>query len=158
MTWVYFCAILSAVFAGLTAVLAKMGIPDGFSSNLATTIRVIILVPVLIAVVGVQGVIGQAWNLTTKNWIFLGLSALATGLSWLFYFYALARKDASWVAPIDKSSLVFTFLFAMLIGKETMTWQKGVACVLVLGAIGVMMIEPKQEQPKLGAVTQTTTK
>jgi transporter family protein len=157
MTWVYFCAVLSAVFAGLTAVLAKMGL-EGISSNLATTIRVIMLVPLLIGVVAVQGVIGQAWTLTARNWIFLGLSALATGLSWLFYFYALSQKDATWVAPIDKTSLVFTFLFAMMIGKETMTWQKSVACVLVLGAMGVMLLEPKPMKPAMTTVTASAEK
>lgn len=139
MAWVYVCAVLSAVFAGLVAILAKIGL-EGISSNLATTIRVLMLAPLLCGVVLVQGVGGQVWKLTSTNWLYLFLSAVATGLSWLFYFYALSRRDATWVAPIDKTSLFFTFILGVMILHEQVTWQKVVASALVLAAMFVMLI------------------
>jgi len=81
------------------------------------------------------------WRVTNKQWLFLLVSGAATGISWLFYFFALSKADATAVAPIDKSSMLFTFLFAMIFLGEALTWQKSVAAILILGALGVMMIK-----------------
>jgi transporter family protein len=156
MTKIYLFAVLSAVFAGLTSVLAKAGL-EGISSNLATTIRVIMLVPLLLILISVQGVWGQVGQLTQTNWLFLFLSAIATGLSWLFYFWALARQDATWVGPIDKSSLLFTMIFAFFFLGENLNWQKIVASLLVLAALGVMLIPSESKastQPSTNAAAE----
>jgi bacterial/archaeal transporter family protein len=145
MDWVYFCALLSAVFAGLVAILSKIGL-EGVNSNLATTVRVLMLAPLLCALVAYQGTAGQVLKFTSKNWLFLFLSAVATGLSWLFYFFALSKRDAIWVAPIDKSSLAFTFILGVLILHEKVTWQNLTATVLVLAALAVTLVPSKPGQ------------
>ena len=109
-SWLYW-AILSAIFAGLTAIFAKIGI-QGVDSDLATLIRTTIIIVVLAAFVAYTGKWSNPFALSSKTWLFLSLSALATGASWVCYFRALKLGDASKVAPIDKLSLVLVAVFA----------------------------------------------
>jgi transporter family protein len=108
--WFYW-AILSAIFAALTAIFAKIGI-QGVDSDLATLIRTVIIMVVLAAFVAYAGKWSSPLQLSTKTWLFLVLSGLATGASWVCYFRALKLGPASQVAPIDKFSLVLVALFA----------------------------------------------
>ena len=107
----FFWAVLSAVFAALTAIFAKVGI-RGVDSDLATLIRTAIIILVLAAFVGFTGKWSDPFALPAKTWVFLGLSALATGASWVCYFRALQIGEASQVAPVDKLSVVLVALFA----------------------------------------------
>jgi len=133
MTWLHW-ALLSALFAGLTAVLAKVGVKD-VDANLATAIRttVILVFAWLIAL------IGNAPSLATvprKAWLFLVLSALATGASWLCYFRALQLGEASRVAPIDKLSVVVAMVLAVVFLHEPLTWRHWVGGgLIVCGAV-----------------------
>jgi transporter family protein len=117
--WVIF-ALLSALFAALTAILAKIGIQD-VNSNVATAIRTIVVLIMSWAVVFITGKHNEALNIGHKNLLFLGLSGIATGLSWLCYFRALQIGEASKVIPIDKFSLVIGMVLAFVILKETIT-------------------------------------
>ena len=136
MQW-YIAAILSAVFAALTSILAKIGIKD-VNSNLATAIRTSFVLMITWGIAFWQSDVGGIGNISKHSWLFLILSAIATGLSWVFYFYALKIGEASKVAPIDKMSLVLTVLFAALILGEKITWAKAIGVVLMTG--GVLMI------------------
>lgn len=109
-SWFYWAA-LSAVFAALTAIFAKIGI-QGVDSDLATLIRTAIIIVVLSAFVWFAGKWSNPFALSSKTWLFLGLSGLATGASWVCYFRALQVGDASKVAPVDKFSLVLVAIFA----------------------------------------------
>lgn len=113
-------AILSAVFAALTSILAKIGI-EGINSNLATAIRTAVVLIMAWGIVFITGVQNQVVNINQKSWIFLVLSGIATGLSWLCYYKALQIGDASKVVPIDKFSIVITMVLAFVILKETVT-------------------------------------
>ncbi|HNW78626.1 MAG TPA: EamA family transporter, partial [Candidatus Competibacteraceae bacterium] len=108
--WFYW-ALLSAVFAALTAIFAKIGI-QGVDSDLATLVRTAIIMIVLSAFVWFTGKWSSPFTLPARTWLFLGLSGLATGASWVCYFRALQIGDASKVAPVDKLSLVLVALFA----------------------------------------------
>jgi transporter family protein len=110
-SWFYW-AVLSAVFAALTAIFAKIGI-QGINSDLATLVRTAIVILVLSAFVWFTGKWSNPFALSSKTWIFLTLSGLATGASWVCYFRALQIGDASKVAPIDKLSLVLVAVFAL---------------------------------------------
>ena len=114
--WKYY-ALLSAVFASLTALLAKVGV-RGIDSNLATAIRVSVVLPLVWGMVLLTGAMKGIRDLSGHNWLFLCLSGMATGLSWLFYFKALQMGDVSKVAPIDKLSVALTiFLSILLLGE-----------------------------------------
>ncbi|NLJ90517.1 MAG: EamA family transporter [Clostridiales bacterium] len=115
--WFIF-ALLSAVFAALTSILAKIGI-EGINSNLATAIRTIVVLVMAWAIVFITGSYGQIANISKKSWIFLTLSGIATGLSWLCYYKALQIGEASKVVPVDKFSVVITIVLAFLILQET---------------------------------------
>lgn len=115
-------AILSAIFAALTAIFAKIGIKN-VDSNLATAIRTCVILFITWGIVIVGNDLGSIKNLTKTNWFFLILSGVATGCSWLFYFKALQLGDASKVAPIDKMSVVITILLSFLILKEPVSWK-----------------------------------
>ena len=141
MSAAFVCALLGAIFAALVTIFAKVGL-NGVNSNLATTVRVIMLAPLLCGLVMFQGTSGQIWTFTQKNWLFLFLSAIATGLSWLFFFYALSQKQATFVGPIDKSSLAFTFILAVMFLHEKITWQDLASTVLVLAALGISLTKP----------------
>lgn len=113
-------ALLGAVFAAITSILAKIGI-EGVNSNLATAIRTVVVLIFAWGLVLIDGSAKGLPALTTKTWIFLGLSGVATGLSWLFYFRALQLGKASAVVPIDKLSLVLSVILAVWILREKMT-------------------------------------
>lgn len=110
-------AILSALFAALTAIFAKIGVKD-VDSNLATAILTAVIIIITWGIVIASNKLGDIKDLTRNSWTFLILSGVATGLSWLFYFKALQMGEASKVAPIDKLSVVFTIILAFLILKE----------------------------------------
>lgn len=125
--WAVF-AFFSAFFAALTSIFAKIGI-DGVNSNLATAIRTFVVLIVAWGIVCFTGVSRQIPDITRKSWIFLILSGLTTGASWLFYYRALQAGSASKVVPIDKFSLVFTVIMAYFILGEALTWK------VILGVI-----------------------
>ena len=135
MWWVY--ALLSAVFAAAVAILAKIGIA-GVDSNLATAIRTVVILIFAWGIVLFQGHFSDLKSLSQKTIIFLVLSGIATGLSWLFYFRALQLGTASKVAPIDKLSLVFTIILAGLILGEKITLQTILGALLMV--IGTLLI------------------
>jgi transporter family protein len=117
--WVIY-ALLSAIFAALTSILAKIGIQD-INSNLAVAIRTIVVLIMAWAIVFFSGKHNDIVNIGQKNMVFLILSGLATGLSWLFYYKALQMGEASKVIPIDKFSLVIGMVLAFIVLKETIT-------------------------------------
>ena len=125
-------AFLSAIFAALTSILAKIGIKD-VNSNLATAIRTVVILIFAWGIVFFQGTGKEIGSISRNSLLFLVLSGLATGLSWLFYFRALQIGEASKVVPIDKLSLVLTIIFAMIFLKEKVSLQ------IFLGA-GLMTI------------------
>ncbi len=130
MSWVAW-AVLSAVFAGITAVLAKVGVED-VESNLATAIRTAVIL-VLTWTIALASVPSGAWVVPSRRTlVFLVLSGIATGLSWLCYFRALQLGEASRVAPIDKLSVVFVIVLSFLFLREPLTWQKAVGGVLIV--------------------------
>lgn len=128
-------ALGSAVFAALTAIFAKVGI-EGVDSNLATAIRTLVVLVMAWAIVLVTGVQGGLASISAKSWVFLVLSGLATGASWLCYYRALQLGQASLVVPIDKLSLVITLVLAVVLLREQLTARGVVGAVLVtVGAI-----------------------
>ncbi len=139
--WVLF-AFGSAFFAGITAVLAKCGIRKT-DSNVATAIRTIVVLVFSWLMVWMVGSAPTVTALSAKTWIFLILSGLATGASWLCYFRALQLGDVNKVVPIDKSSTVLTILLALIFLGERITWLK-VAAVLLIGVGTFLMIEKKE--------------
>ncbi|GHV51364.1 membrane protein [Bacteroidia bacterium] len=136
--WKYY-AILSAVFAALTAIFAKIGVKN-IDSNLATAIRTCVILLITWGIVFVGNSLNGIKGLTKMNWIFLILSGAATGLSWLFYFKALQQGEASKVAPIDKLSVVFTIFLSFIILKETVSWKVILgACLIAAGSLVILM-------------------
>lgn len=134
MSWLIF-AFLSSIFAALTSILAKIGIKD-INSNLATAIRTIVILLFAWGIVFAQGTYKQLNQIPKFTLLFLILSGLATGLSWIFYFKALQIGQASKVVPIDKLSLVFTIILATIILKEKLTLQVGIGAILMtIGSI-----------------------
>ena len=136
--WLLF-AILSAVFAAATAILAKIGI-DGVDSNLATAIRTIVVLALAWGMVFLTNSAGGISSISTRSWIFLILSGLATGASWLCYFYAIKIGYVSKVVPIDKCSLVLTIIFAVIFLGEALTWKTVVGSILLLSGALVMVL------------------
>jgi transporter family protein len=133
MTWLLW-ALLSALFAGLTAILAKIGVKD-VDSNLATAIRTTVILVFAWSVAFARTNLDLA-AVTRKTWVFLILSGLATGASWLCYFRALQLGEASKVAPIDKLSVVVAIVLAAVFLHESMTWHHWVGgSLIVIGAI-----------------------
>ena len=127
--WFVF-ALLSAVFAALTSILAKVGI-DGVNSNLATAIRTVVVVIMAWGMVFLTNVQSGISAISRKSWIFLILSGLATGASWLCYYRALQMGEASKVVPIDKLSVVITLVLAFVFLHETFTMKSLIGCVLI---------------------------
>lgn len=127
--WLLF-AILSAVFAALTSILAKVGI-DGVNSNLATAIRTVVVVIMSWGMVFLTHAQTGLASIERKSWIFLILSGLATGASWLCYYKALQLGDASKVVPIDKLSVVITLVLAFVFLHEEFTAKSFIGCVLI---------------------------
>lgn len=130
-------ALLAAVFAALTAIFAKVGI-QGVDSDFATLIRTLIIVFVLFVIVWFSGKWQNPFELSGKTWLFLSLSALATGASWLCYFRALQIGDASKVAPVDKFSLVLVAVFAVIFLGERPAIKDWIGIMLV--ASGVLVL------------------
>lgn len=135
--WKYF-ALLSAFFAALTAILAKMGL-KGVPSNLAMAIRTVVIVGMTWAIVAATGEIPAVKNLSRQNWVFLILSGIATGLSWLFYFRALATGPVSKVAPIDKLSLALTITLSALILREPLDTKTILGGLLIVAGTLVLI-------------------
>jgi bacterial/archaeal transporter family protein len=134
MNWLYW-SLLSALFAGLTAVLAKVGVA-GVDSNLATAIRTTVILVFAWTIAFITAKPAELASLSGRTWLFLALSGIATGLSWLCYFRALQLGQASQVAPIDKLSVVFVLLFAALFLREPLTFRTGIGGLLIVaGAI-----------------------
>ncbi len=137
MSWLLW-SLLSALFAAATAVLAKVGV-SGISSNLATAIRTVVILVFAWAIVGVTYESGELSSVTQKGWLFLILSGVATGLSWLCYFRALQLGPASKVAPVDKLSVVFVILFAAGFLGESLSLAK-VAGGLLIAAGAITLV------------------
>ena len=131
-------AFLSSVFAALTLILAKVGI-DGVNSNLATAIRTVVVVIMSWGMVFITGAQGGIGDIDKKSWLFLILSGLATGASWLCYYKALQMGDASKVVPIDKLSVVITLVLAFVFLHEKFTPKSAVGCALI-GAGTLLMV------------------
>ena len=134
--WLVF-AILSAIFAALTSILAKVGI-EGVNSNLATAIRTVVVVAMSWGMVFLTNSQNGITEISRKNWIFLILSGLATGASWLCYYKALQIGDASKVVPIDKLSVVITLVLAFVFLHEDFTIKSLIGCVLI--GIGTLIM------------------
>ena len=135
--WVVF-ALLSAVFAALTSIFAKIGI-ENVNSNLATAIRTVIVLVMAWLIVFATGKHQQIVDISTKSWIFLVLSGLATGLSWLCYFYALQIGEASKVVPVDKFSVVITMIMAFFILGEVITTKTIIGGLLITAGTLVLI-------------------
>ena len=135
--WALF-AVLSAVFAALTSILAKAGI-EGVNSNLATALRTVVVLAMAWGMVFITGTQNGILEIGRKSWIFLILSGLATGASWLCYYKALQMGEASKVVPIDKLSVVITLVLAFLFLHEQFTWKSVIGCVLI-GAGTLFMV------------------
>ncbi len=138
MTWLIW-ALLSAFFAAATAILAKLGVA-GVDANFATAVRTTVVVVFTWLIAYVARAPGTFHVPSNKTWLFLALSGLATGLSWLCYFRALQVGPASRVAPIDKLSVVLVIVFAIVFLGEKLTWGKAVGGALICaGAIAVAL-------------------
>ena len=136
--WFVF-ALLSAIFAALTSILAKVGI-DGVNSNLATAIRTVVVVIMAWGMVFLTNVPSEISQISRKSWIFLILSGLATGASWLCYYKALQMGDASKVVPVDKLSVVLTLILAFVFLHEDFTAKSIVGCILIGAGTLVMVL------------------
>ena len=138
-SWFYW-ALLSAGFDALTAIFAKVGI-QGVDSDLATLVRTAIILVVLAAFVGYAGKWTNPLTLSSRTWVFLGLSGLATGASWVCYFRALQIGEASKVAPVDKLSLVLVAVFAFAFLGERPSLREWLGIAMVAGGVLVLAIK-----------------
>ncbi len=138
MWWIY--AVLSAFFASLTAIFAKIGVAN-INSNLATGIRTIVIVIMIWLIIFSRGEQKSIATLTKHNVIFLVISGIATGLSWIFYFKALQLGKASQVAPIDKLSVALTIILAAVFLKETLTLKAVIGACLIIAGTVVLIFE-----------------
>ena len=136
--WVVY-ALLSAVFAALTSILAKIGI-EGVNSTLATAIRTVVVVLMAWGMVFVRQAQTGLSAISTKSWVFLVLSGLATGASWLFYYHALQLGEASKVVPIDKLSVVITLILAFVVLHETITLRMAIGALLITAGTLVLAL------------------
>lgn len=134
----FIMALLSAIFASLTSILAKLGI-DGVNSNLATAIRTVVVVIMAWGMVFITDAQGGISDISRKSWVFLILSGLATGASWLCYYKALQIGEASKVVPIDKLSVVITLILAFVFLHEDFTAKSLIGCALI-GAGTLLMV------------------
>lgn len=135
----FILALLSAVFAALTSILAKVGI-EGVNSNLATAIRTVVVVVMAWGMVFLTNVQGGIADISKRSWLFLILSGLATGASWLCYYKALQLGEASKVVPIDKLSVVITLVLAFVFLHEQFTPKSLIGCILIgLGTLVMVL-------------------
>ena len=130
-------ALLSAIFAALTSILAKVGI-EGVNSNLATAIRTVVVVVMAWGMVFLTNAQNGIAEISKRSWLFLVLSGLATGVSWLCYYKALQLGDASKVVPIDKLSVIITLILAFALLHEQFTTKSLIGCILI--GIGTMVM------------------
>lgn len=135
--WIIF-AVLSSVFAALTSILAKVGI-DGVDSNLATAVRTTVVLVMAWGMVLITGVGSGVFEIQRKSWIFLVLSGIMTGASWLCYYKALQIGNVSKVVPIDKMSVVITIVLAFVFLHESVNMKSVIGCVLI-GAETLLMV------------------
>jgi len=133
----FILALLSAIFAALTSILAKIGI-EGVNSNLATAIRTVVVVVMAWGMVFLTNAQNEIAEISKRSWLFLILSGLATGASWLCYYRALQLGDASKVVPIDKLSVVFTLVLAFVFLHEQFTPKSLIGCILI--GIGTLVM------------------
>lgn len=129
MWWFY--ALLSAFFAALTAIFAKVGV-EQVNSNLATAIRTVVVLVMIWLIVFTRGEAKAISEISNRTWFFLAISGVATGLSWIFYFKALQMGEVSKVAGIDKLSLALTIIFAVIFLGETLTWKSALGAALII--------------------------
>lgn len=137
MWWIY--ALLSALFAALTAIFAKIGIKN-VNSDLATAIRTVVILFMTWGIVFFRGGANTITSLTKMNWAFLILSGIATGLSWIFYFKALQLGKASQVAPIDKLSVALVVIFSVIFLKESLSIKTAIGASLIIGGTLVLIL------------------
>jgi transporter family protein len=137
MWWTY--ALLSAFFAALTAVFAKVGI-KGVDSDLATAIRTVVILIIAWMITLVKGSAATIITLSRQNFIFLGLSGVATGLSWIFYFKALQIGKVSQVAPVDKLSVALAIIISVLFLGEVLTWKSAIGALLIISGTIVLIL------------------
>lgn len=135
----FILALLSAVFAALTSILAKVGI-DGVNSNLATAVRTVVVVIMAWAMVFITNNQNGIFEISKKSWIFLILSGLATGASWLCYYKALQVGDASKVVPVDKLSVVITLILAFVFLHEKFDFKSLIGCVMITAGTLIMVL------------------
>jgi len=135
-SWIFW-SLLSALFAGVTAILAKVGVAN-VDSNLATAIRTTVILVFAWAIAFVTARPAALATLAGRTWLFLALSGVATGLSWLCYFRALQLGQASQVAPVDKLSVVFVLVFAAMFLREPLTLRSGVGGLLIVAGALVL--------------------
>ena len=135
----FILALLSAVFAALTSILAKIGI-EGVNSNLATAVRTVVVVIMAWAMVFITNNQNGIFEIGKKSWIFLILSGLATGASWLCYYKALQVGDASKVVPIDKLSVVITLILAFVFLHEKFDIKSLIGCVMISAGTLIMVL------------------
>ena len=126
----FFFALLSAIFAALTSILAKIGI-EGVPSNLATAIRTVVVILMAWAMVFLTNSQTEIVNISRKSWLFLILSGLATGTSWLCYYKALQMGNATEVSAVDKFSLVLTLVLAFFFLQDVLTFKTIIGCILI---------------------------
>ena len=138
MWWIY--ALLSAFFASLTAIFAKMGIKN-MDSDLATAIRTVVIIILAWGIVFFKGSAHTITTLTKQNWTFLVLSGCATGLSWIFYFRALQLGKVEQVAPIDKLSVALSILLAVIFLGEQLTLKSAIGAALIIGGTFVLILK-----------------
>jgi transporter family protein len=136
MWWVY--AVLSAIFAALTAIFVKVGMAN-VNSNLATAIRTVVVLIMIWSIVLFRSEAKGILTLSKQNIIFLVISGVATGLSWMFYFKALKMADVSQVAPIDKLSLALTIILSVIFLGESLTLKTAIGALLIIGGTVVLI-------------------
>jgi bacterial/archaeal transporter family protein len=137
MWWIY--ALLSALFAALTAIFAKVGI-KGVDTDLATAIRTVVILVIAWGIAFFRGSAATIYTLTRQNIIFLCLSGIATGLSWIFYFKALQLGKVSQVAPVDKMSVALAIIFSIIFLGETLTIKMAIGATLIIAGTIVMIV------------------
>ncbi|MCM3309800.1 MULTISPECIES: EamA family transporter [Streptococcus] len=135
----FFFALLSAIFAALTSILAKIGI-EGVPSNLATAIRTAVVILMAWAMVFLTNSQTEIVNISRKSWLFLILSGLATGASWLCYYKALQMGNATEVSAVDKFSLVITLVLAFFFLQDVLTFKTIIGCILITIGTLVMIL------------------
>jgi transporter family protein len=137
MWWIY--ALLSALFASLTAIFSKLGVTN-VNSNLATAIRTIIILIIAWGIVFAKGEAKELATISKQSLIFLIISGVATGLSWIFYFKALQIGKVSQVAPVDKLSVALTIVLSVIVLKEALTIKAAIGAVLIIAGTLVMIL------------------